>query len=692
MRATIVGTLERKLNDRFSKIASKTIADNSFEKIDIVAAWLEKLFVEKISGKKCFRNFEKAIAGCLKTTLQEGDEYYFGLFRQEKIINKNTANRELSNPFTSAVQDIYNSLFKNNHSFAEGLTVYDELRLQIEREIGKLLAVDSTLQKFRNWLKVYEKLAIEHGIYKAWIRNIPLNSIIAEKGKFSLIKKAELNDLAHLSRNERNNKAEAKNYIHHLKEIFSKNTFEYITYVTRGSDLLTLKSQPKLQQTLVSRLEISDKVLFVDSLHYPILQDHAFLSITELSEYPEIIGEILKNKKLKTPKEHLLLIVLGNYYDFIARTITDLSHLSKRNYYDEDSVEIEHLKIELSDEYNLWLKEYIPSSFDKILNEVFPDAELSKSRFFLLFFEWLNSHSKLHLIHKGNESKKCLIDLLNDLFLLRLGSNKSDRHFLVDNLQNNHVSYETLRKLISIYEENKDDLHFTDKLYYIYLCFISSESFNWHASENVDFEEAINNAYNFSKILCSYDDGVKKWSALFRKHKTNHEGWLFTYADYKIYQRESFLLTAGIGIAYFKYSHTKTEAATDFYNVIDMLIQQQRNAGEIRSVDYVTPLKFAAITIGCYSPANSEDFAKLISAKFDGLKYLLIIISELKEYNKTLSFSGDFKKQISSRITNEFWVLENRKSDLLLKQSLDYYKALKENAMEICNKIESCLD
>jgi hypothetical protein len=689
MKATIVGKLEQKFNTGYSQIGRKTIAANSFEGIAIVSAWLEQLFAEKIGGKKSFRNFEKAITSSFKTTLLEGDQYYFILFRQEKIINKNTADKELSNPFTSVVQAIYNSLFKNNHSFTEGLTVYRELRLQIEKEIGKLLAADSTFQKFRNWLKIYEKLEIEHDVYRAWIRNIPLDSIIAEKDKFSVVKTTDLNELAHLRGYGRNNKAEAKNYIAHLKKIFSKPTFEYITEVTRGSDLLTLKSKPELQQTLVRRLKISDRVLFVDSLHYPNLQDHAFLSVTELSEYPEIISEILKNKKLKTPKEHLLLIALENYYDFIVRTITDLSGLSQRNHYDEKSVEIEQLKKEVSEEHNLWLKEYIPASFNKIISEVFPDAELNQSDFFLLFFEWINSHSKLHLIHRGNESKKSLIDLLNELFLKRIGSNESDRHFLVDNLQNNQVNYEALKKLISIYEENKGDLYFRDNLYCIYLCFISSESFNWHASENVDFEEAINNAYYFSQILCSYDDGFEKWNALLRKHKTNHEGWLFTYADYKIYQRESFLLTAGIGMAYFKYSHAKTEAATDFYKILDKLIQQHRNAGESRSVDYITPLKFAAITIGRHSPASSEDFIKLISAKFDGLKYILIIIAELKEYNKTLTFSDNFKKQLSSRITNEFWVIENRKSDLLLKQSLDYYKSLKENAMEICTKTET---
>lgn len=687
MRATIVGKLEQKFNDRFSQIERKTIVNNSFEETAAVAGWLEQLFAEKIGGKKSFRNFENAITGTLKATLQKGDEYYFELFRKEKIINKKTADKQLNNPFTSVVQAIYNGLFKNNHSYNEDLTIYRELRLHIEKQIGALIAVDSSLQSFKCWLNISQNLEVEHDIYRAWIRNIPLDNIIAEKDKFSVIKKADLNELAYIRGYGRNNKAEAKNYIAHLKKLSTKPIFDYITEVTRGSDLLTLKAVPELQQTLVRRLNVGDWLLFIDSLHFPNLQDHAFLSVNILSDYTEIIGDLLKNKKLKTPKAHLFLITLENYYDFIDRTTTDLLSLSQRSHYDEKSKEIKQLKKEVSNEYDLWFKEYIPDSFNRILSEIFPEGVLNQSEFFLLLFEWINSHGKLHLVHRGNESKKSLIDLLNDLFLKRLGTNQSDRHFLIENLQKSQVNYEALRKLVSIYEENKGDLYFRDRLYCIYLDFISAESFTWHASENVDFEEAINNAYYFSQILCSYDDSYIKWDSLFAIHKTAHEGWHFTYADYKIYQREAFLLTAGVGMAYLKYLHVKGEAEIVFYKVIGKLVNQHRNAGESRSVDYVSPLKFAAVTVGRYSPGNCEDFLKLVSAKFDDLKYILIVLAELKEYNKNLSLSEEFKRQISKRIADEFWIIENRKSDLLLRQSLDYYKSLKENAMEFCKII-----
>lgn len=683
MRAAIIGELERKFNSRFYNAARKTIADNQFEGTVVAASWLEGLFAEKINGKKSFRIFENAISNNIKPILDRGDEYYVTLFRQKGFITDDTVDKELNNPFTTVVKAIYNSLFKSSRGYIEGLTIYSELRLHLEKKIGILLGGNKKFQSFKTWLKIYEKLEVEHDIYRAWIESIPLKSIAGEKRNFALIKKPDLNELAHLRGYRTNNKAEAKNYIAHLQKLSAKPVFDFITEVTRSSDLLTLKSKPELQLTLVKKLPVREQVLFIDSLHFPNLQDHAFLAITDLSYYPEVIAEIIKNRHLKTPKQHLLLIALENYFDFISRTATDLHGLSQRGYYDEKSEEIQQLKKEAAQEYEKWLKDYIPSSFKQIVNAIFPDAELSQSKYFLLFFEWINSHSKLYLVHRGNESKKSIIDLQNDLLLERLGNNQTDKCFLVDNLQKSQVNYETLRKLISVYEENSEDLSFRDKLYNIYVNFISAENFSWHTSENVDFEEALNNSYYFSQIFCAYEDGYEKWETLFKQYKTNHEGWSFTYADYKIYQRESFLLTAGIGMAYHKYSKANNNAASNFKKVFDKVIQQHRNAGESRSVDYFTPLKFAAITIGRYYPGYSEDFLKQVSMSFDGLKYILIAIAELKEYNKELALSDGFKKNIQERIANEFWIIEKRKSDLVLKQSLDYYKTLKETVLEI---------
>ena len=628
MKAAAVTELEQRFTNRFSQMAKNLILEKPFEGIGAIAQWLEKLLCQCTKDETVSQDFESAVTENINEILLKGDNYYHQLFQKNGIINEHNADNEVANPFTLAVKKIYETLFlENSSNSGEGLLVYRELRLEIERKFGLLLAGNKSLQAYENWVYLSQKLDNgEYELYRAWIKNIPVESLLAEKEKFSVVKNTELHDLAHLHSFRRTNKADAKNYISHLSKISTKSAVDFINEATRGSDLLMLNEAANFQLQLVLRLPASDFVLFIDSLKYPNLQDHAFFTITDFEKYPEIIKEILNNTNLKTPKEHLLLISLENYYDFICRTVTDLYSLSQSSHYDIDSALTKQLKGEALLIYRKWIDEYISASFNKILNELFAGKGHRESKYFLLLFEWLNSHNKLHLTHPSNEGKALVIDLLNDLFLKRIGKDKAERHFLIENQP---VNYEALKKLVTLLDENKEDLVFRDKLNTIYCDFIPADKFSWYATGNVNFEEAINNAYYFSQVLCSYDDAVNKWIELFEKYKPNHEGWAFTFPDYKVYQREAFLLTAGIGMAYYKFTDGKSDAIAILLAVINRFFQQFRSCSKHHSVDYVTPLKFAAITTGKYMPQEAEYFLRIVDSKFDGLKYLLIATAEL---------------------------------------------------------------
>ena len=686
MRDGIVKELEEQINNPFGKQIRDFLLQNSFPGNTIVIEWLKKLFKHKIFHTKQFFDFETETNPVLNKTLNEGDYYYLHLFRENNFIKEDAMEKETQFPLTEIVKNIYGCFILKNNSHSEPLLIYSELRCKIENEVGRLLANDPTLQSYEHWLLINEELDIEYNIFSTWVSNIPLNSINKEKYKFSLIPKGTLlSDIANLRSYGRNNEAAAKNYIVHIGKLAAKSAFEYIQEAGRSSDLLTLKENLYFRQQLLQRAGILDWLQLTDSLGYANLQDHVFLWIDNLEQYTSIRDHRAKNDKFHTPNEHLLLIGLENYFDFVDRTLEGLYGLSFKRYNYNNSAEIEQFIEVAKNEYERWLSDLIPQSFNQILNSIFPVNELHNSKFFLSFFEWINSHSKLHLSHDRTESKRKLIDLLNKTFQKRLDIHERDRHFLIDNISLAQVNFEGLKKFLSVYNESKSDLAFRDKLYEKYLSFLNSSEFSWHAESNVNFEAALNDAYYFSLIIISYDDGLSKWMNLFHQYKIIHEGWLKGSADYRAYYRESFLLTAGIGIAYNYYSENDTKVGTDaLLTVLNMLIKQTRSCNEKTSIDYKTPLKFAAIAAGRYSPENSEAILAIVTDKMDSLKYLLIILNELWTNSKNFSISNDLKNRIRTKIDNEFWVIEDRKTEAVLKHELEYYIQLKAKALELC--------
>jgi hypothetical protein len=682
MRAEIVRKLEQEyFNPSVSSIKG-FLKKNSFTGNSKVCAWLEELFKLKIlKGNICIP-FENTLTDEIKNCLKQGDDFYFNLFRANGFITEHTSPKESSQPLTNAANYIYNSLFREAKLNHESLLIYTELRHLLEKELGKKIAFDSKLQVYENWKLISEELEVEHKIYNAWLKNIQPESINKEKINFALIpSSAKLSELSNLRGYGRNAEEEANNYISHIKKYKSASVVEYIHEAARSSDLLEFKGSIVLQQELLHRTGLIDWLLFTDSLKYPNLQDHNFLFITSIDDYPVIINYILCNNSFTTPKEHLLIIALENYYDFADRTVSGIHQLFFGRDNDEKKEVIANAKIQ----YNSWLNDIIPSSFTAILNIVFPSNKLHESANFTTFFEWINSHNTLHFTHPAAAPKVKLIETLNDLFQKRLDSNEEDRHQLIDALKPKQINYEALKKMVLILDKNKTDLLFRDKLSETYIAFITGKDFSWFATGNVDFAAAINNAYYFSQLINCFEDAFMKWKSLLMQCKTVHEGWLKNQADVKIYYREAFLFCTGIGMAYNLYSNKDALAGKKtLFSILELLITQIRNSGDMSSIDYTTPIQFAAITIGNFDAGGAEPFLKIVLEKTDKIKYLLIALNDLLEYNKSLTLSAASKSAITQKINDEFWVIEHQKTGVVMKDKLNYYIELKRKALEVC--------
>jgi hypothetical protein len=463
----------------------------------------------------------------------------------------------------------------------------------------------------------------------------------------------------------------------------SKPSYEFIKEATRSSEYVHFKSKSNLQRKLIYRLGLKEFLQFVDSLKYPIVQDYALSFLNELNDFTAILKYMVSTVKLKTRKEYLLLMILQNYFNFLFHTLNDLNGIAIQKY--NESEDAKPAKEEAKNLYEKWINELVPQSFNTFLDILFKKKELRGSRYFLLFFQWINDYSKLYITNPGMNAKGELIDLLNESFQKRLDQHIKDRHFLIDNTDLRLINYEALKKLVSIYYENKTDTEFRDKLYNLYLNYIASESFSWHAQGNINFNEAINIPYYFSLVLESYPDALGKWNSIFEHSKTEHEGWAFTKANHKLYDRESFLLSSGIGLAYSRYIQNESANTKEMlFEVLGKILQQHRYSSGSKTIDYLTPLLFAAITIREFARDAVDEFILLLCKKLDDLKILLRCLHELID-DEVLYATTSSKKEIKNRIKEEFWVIENNKSDRELHE-LKYYSSLIEEIQKAMKK------
>lgn len=679
------------MEQRYSNPSLISIKDfllkNEFTDNNKISNWLAQLFSQSILGEIKQVAFAEALPDDISCFLKDGDNFYFTLFRANGFITEHTSPHESLQPLTDVTNYIYDSLFNADKLHHENLFIYSELRHLVEKNLGNAIALEGKLNSYECWVTISERLEIEHEIYSAWVINIPIKNIQIEKVKFaSLPKNPKLSELANLRGFGRNHEQEAENYLRHIQQHKSDTVVQYIHEATSGSDLLEYKGNIFLQQSLLHNHSLLDWLLFTDSLYYPNLQDHNFLFLQEIDDYLPIITYILNHKTFITPKEHLLVIALENYYDFVDRTVSDIHHLffgkEKTEGETEKQTAIENAK----KEYDNWINEIIPNTFNSLLDAIFGSNKLQESEYFNTFFEWINSHSSLRYTHPSAICKIKVIETLNDLFEKRLIANKEGCHTLIDTLTKAQINYEALKKLVTVLHENKTDDVLRDKLYNIYLSFIESKDFSWFAKGDIDFDGAINNTYYFSQVLSLYNDSLNRWELLLNKHKTIHEGWLKAFPDYRTYYREAFIFCAGIGLAYNLYVNKDSERAKDvLFSVLALLVKQIRNSGDTSSIDYTTPLQFAAITIGNFDRSSVEPLVKVVLGKTDKLKYLLEVISVLMKYDKTFYLSPAFKLTIAKRINDEFWIIEQRKSDGVLRGELDRYNILKDEILKRCS-------
>ncbi|MEP1891831.1 MAG: hypothetical protein ABJJ14_09180, partial [Cyclobacteriaceae bacterium] len=322
------------LNEKIIEPYGKLFSDNSFSDMERVAIWLKEQLKQIVRSEQSTKIlFEEInLPDEVHKGIEQGNEFYSTLFDQDEWIPEKSGDLKINNPFSFAIERIYNTLYEiQNISRSPELTIYAELQKHIETVLGEIVARDESLNNVQAWLKLDSATEELGGFYQAWVQGIEISKLLRAVNDLIFIPTgSRLHDLATSMDYRGNQEKWSIDYEHKLSTLNKKSDWEYIRRATKGSDLFSFEDTLRHKQNLVFRCGINFWVQWLDNLKWPTLQDHAFLFIERIDLYEQILQIIVNEKSPpKTKPNHLLLIVLKNYYKCLEKISMTLFHLKE---------------------------------------------------------------------------------------------------------------------------------------------------------------------------------------------------------------------------------------------------------------------------------------------------------------------------------------------------------------------------
>lgn len=665
---------------------------NQFEKIDEVITWLKNELNKKFTSKETDPKilFEKATNGyTIFDLLIEGDIFYCSIFESEKLIPENCENLQKTNPLTIVVNQLYNTIWDiNNSSEFLSLKIYFELKKHIEQLLGKSTASDTRYQTFSDWLKIYH---ITHGMcdfYVSWVSNIDKKLIANNIDELLFIDPSDdLHELAEIigHLNERENVS--KNYKNKLTKHANKSNWEFIKEATDGSSLLSFNDDLSLKENLLLRFDIKSWLLWIDNLRLPILQDHAFFSIQDLSTIEQIIALILEKEiKFKTASQYLLLIALKNYYELLKKTTLNLFDLKEGQWHYDDNIVKQKIIDESTILFDSWVTSELEASCIRVFQLIFKDKPISESEYLNEIFEWINTYSKQRYIdNKYSEPSLKTLKTINDAFEDLLIQDSSIKIRFTKEITVAKINWQIFEKLIALFHSDETDSVFGDFLYDKYVQYIESENFNWNTQISYN-DIIINQACDLSYLMTKLPDTMERWNSLFYQFKCWSEGWLSANNyDYKVRRKETYILMVGACLSYSYYHQEKKKVAKKVFDeILEIVLGQYRVASTHNLDNYEIIIKFLSHTLSKFSPIDADSFTRLIDEKCDDLELFLIVAYEITFFIQkgTLKLNDISIRIIKNQIDKNFWKIECRYSDGALKPKFNYFLNLKNEVLK----------
>lgn len=683
-------------HDLVRDIENKSYLDlfskHQFTRINKVINWLNIEFHKRFTGRVSDRkiSFEDSIGGNeIFNVISEGDIFYCSVFDSENLLQENYRDLEKPNPLSMGIEKVYNSIWGFDNLSASGtLVIYIELEKYLEHLLGMSIAVDARYKTFSDWLKIS---SITHGMwsfYEGWTSDIDKKLILDNiSDLLDIGTSVQLHNLSEAVGYSNKKEDVSEAYENKLRMSADKSEWQYVKELTHDSGLFFLNDDLSLKERLLLRLEISHWLKWMDSLKWPILQDHVFSSIEDLAVLEHVIEILLRDEiKLKSNLLHLLLIALKNYYELIEKITFNLFSLKEGEWsYHDDKIKqqiIDSSQLSLDN----WIQTELEASCDRIFHFIFKGEPVSSSENFIGVFEWINSYSQQSKQNvRPPEPGLMTLKIFTEVFEKFLVADSAvkiniDRYFKVEKL-----NWQIFERLVFLFQSDESDSVFRDSVYDKYVKYLNAETFNWNSG--LEYADVfINQAFNLAYVITKSPEPFSKWNILFNEFRLWNEGWSTSNLyDQKARSKEIYLLLVGACLSYSFYYEGEDKLAKDiFEEVLKKVISQYRVSISHNSPLYEFVLRFMTHTVAKFTPQNADDFIKMLNDKCDDIELFLILVSEITNSidKSDLCIGAASISLIKDRINKEFWNAECRYAHSGLKYKLNYFLNLKMQVLK----------
>lgn len=665
--------------------AESFVCANIFDGLKDLISWMVDYIVIKIIDEKQNSTFQELLNSDIRipSLLERGNSFYTEIFRANGFITNHTRNKENTSVLTSIFKQIHGTINSEASVLDESLIIYRDLKQLIGKKLGETIAKHPQFIEYRYWLAFETMFVHKHYITPKWTDHIPYEILKAELSKFATLDcKLSLKELAanlDISRGDDN----YEKFLDSFNKVKVISVFKYLDDVIGINDTWYFNRDIYFRLRLLKKVGLIYWLRMVDQLNFPFLQDHAFGDIDNTVDYADIVELLLDEKStFLTSKDLLLALTLNNFMEFLQRTSLEFRNYSSGNRHIRTAAKVELIEMAAKD-YTEWQERIMPNTFDRILKAIFADG-ISKSRFFHLFFEWINKYRLENATNLMDQEAIALMKILRPLFQKILNKSPHSCFVLLRDIKPENSNWNSLDMLVDCWDENREQ-QLLDSIYKRYCELLASKKFSWNTANQFS-DETINQAYHFSYLLLGYKDYTVKWETLFQAYMIRYDGWKRNdSAKYEQYRRECFVLLVGIGICYYLYEARELEKVEGFLNKLTEICVSQYRQQPGDSNDYLIPMRFIVCVLAKFRIHELPHLLILFTQKIDDLQVLLLLWEEAILQAGNFSVPNDLQSHIKERIESEFWILEMTLKYPHQRQELQNYQRIKERIISSNN-------
>jgi hypothetical protein len=546
--------------------------------------------------------------------------------------------------FTDAYKKLYKRLFEKDGHNDEKYIIQSYIHCWLEDNLAELIARDNRFSSLVLINKLLDQAEMLHRFYssfksyvsKAWIiRNVD-SWVNVTNNYSSVLDFVRTFDGDYF-----------RDYEHQLNEWKTLSPWKFIQESTRGAEYAMLNTEYTFRNSILFKKDISLWIKFWDNLRIPVLQDIALLYLSSPFDYGLIAKEITKQKaELKSSPKHLTFLMINNLFDSMRKAEENLSFfINQERIANLSNFERDDELIKLGQETHVkWEKEK-KTIFSKVFKEVSPLLTYDELGEWVFSYRPREVSSRNEFNKQYNEAIKLLTHSFNAFYSEIPFENK------IQSLNKNFnlTSFNALMSQPCILKISPEQVN---ELLHKLSDFICSESFYWDKTFSEMYWHSIK---NIGKLLSLSEKPIDKAFDLVDQFRTINEGWNVSKIDYKIYQREAYVICGVMLLLEYKKSFDSTQNRKLFLNKILNHTISQIRFSSYEKEDYLMALYLSSFIIEQLYPSLKSKFETRLIQDIDDVIFVLKVLA-----NDGYKISPKGKKLLKKRCESEIPLIKRR--------------------------------